>query len=239
MTYAAVHARPDGRSTVARMALTAAEFGFDGIVIRNHGDKPAEYDPASLRDAYGIDIVPAVEIRTDDRSRVGGFIGSHRPEVPIVAVHGGDPEINRFAVEHPSVDVLAHPMAGDGDMNHVLAQAAAENGVRLEINLAPMLRKTGGERVRAIADLRKLRELIDDAGTPFVISGDAHSHLGLRAPRELVAVCERLGFDADEARVGLEEWRQLADQNRDRQSDRFVEPGVYRGSADVERNENS
>lgn len=228
MTYAAIHARPDGESTVARLALTAADYGFDGIVVRNHGDRPASYNPGAIHDAHGIDVVPGVEIRTDDRSRAGGFVGSHRPDVPIVAVHGGDHDINRFAVEQPAVDVLAHPMAGDGDLNHVLVEAAADNGVRIEVNLAPVLRDAGGDRVRAIAGLRKLRELLEDADAPFVVSGDPASHLELRAPRELAAVCERLGFDAEAAATGLAEWGRLAERNQERQSDQFVEPGVRR-----------
>jgi len=57
--YEAVHVRPDREaneradgnepgntdgSTVARIALTASEYGFEGIVVRNHGDSPASYD---------------------------------------------------------------------------------------------------------------------------------------------------------------------------------------------------
>jgi ribonuclease P/MRP protein subunit RPP1 len=232
MSYAAVRARPDGDSTVARLARTAAEYGYDGVVVRNHGDRPASYDPRAIRAATGVDVVAGVEVRAADRSTASGYVGSHRPDRAIVAVHGGEPAMNRFAVEQPTVDVLAHPMAGDGDVNHVLAKRARENGVRLEVDLAPVLRAEGGRRVRAIADLRKLRELIEAFDVPMVVGADATSHLELRAPRDLVAVCERLGFDAEQARAGLAEWGRLADRNRDRQSQRFVEPGVWRGPAE-------
>ena len=40
--YEAVHCHPDGESTAARQALSAAEYGFDGIVVRNHGDRVAD-----------------------------------------------------------------------------------------------------------------------------------------------------------------------------------------------------
>jgi trk system potassium uptake protein TrkH len=36
----------------------------------------------------------------------------------------------------------------------------------------------------------------------------------------------------DAARAGLEEWGELAQRNRERHSERFVEPGVWRGRAD-------
>jgi ribonuclease P/MRP protein subunit RPP1 len=230
--YEAVHARPDGASTVARLAQTAADFGFDGIVVRNHGGQPASYDPAAVAAETDIDVVVGVEVRAADPSRARGYVGNHRQDRTIVVVHGGDPAINRFAVEQPAVDVLAHPMAGDGDLNHVLAREAAANGVRLEVNLEPVIQESGGSRVRAIADRRKLRELIEQYEVPFVVSADPTSHLGLRAPRELVALCKRFGFDAAAAEAGLREWAWLADRNRDLQSDRFVEPGVRRGPSD-------
>jgi len=224
--YEAVHARPDGESTVARMARTAAEYGYDGIVVRNHGDQRATYDPAEISDDTGVDVVSGVEVRTDDRSRASGLVGNHRSRSTIVAVHGGTVGINRFAVEQPAVDVLAHPMADDGDFNHVMAKAAAENGVRLEFSLHRVLHTTGGRRVRTVQSLRKLRELVEHYDAPFVVSADPTSHLEMRAPRDLVAVGETIGFDADQIETGLTEWQRLARRNRERQSDSFVDPGV-------------
>jgi len=224
--YEAVHARPDGDSTVARMARTAAEYGYDGIVVRNHGDSRATYDPDEISDETGVDVVTGVEVRTDDRSRASGLVGNHRDRSTIVAVDGGSVAINRFAVEQPAVDVLAHPMAGDGDVNHVIAKTAAENGVRLEFSLHDVVRETGGRRVRAIQSLRKLRELVEHFDVPFVVSADPTSHLELRSPRELMALGETIGFTADQIETGLGEWQRLADRNRDRMSASFVEPGV-------------
>jgi len=226
--YAAAHARPDGDSTVARLAATAAEYGFDGLVVRNHGSAPASYDPDEIGETYGVDVVTGVEVRADDPSSASGYVGNHRPDHEVVLVHGGDDAMNRFAVEQAPVDVLAHPMAGDGDVNHVLAKAAVENGVRLEVSLAPVLRDAGGSRVRAIAKLRKLTELIEEFDAPYVVSADPASHLELRAPRELVAVGAVLGMDGEWIEAGLAEWGRLAERNRERQSNAFVEPGVRR-----------
>lgn len=234
MTYEAVHARPDGTSTVARLAATAAEFGYAGIVVRNHGGEPASFDPGAVADEYDVDVVTGVEVRAPDPSRAGGYVGNHRSERTVVCVHGGDPAINRFAVEQPTVDVLAHPMAGDGDVNHVLTRAAADNGVRLEVALGPILRRDGGERVRAIDDLRTLRTLVETYDAPYVVSADPASHLELRAPRELAALGEVLGLEAEWIRAGLAEWGRLAERNRHRQSERFVEPGVTSGPFDPE-----
>ncbi len=223
-SYAAVHARPDGGGTVARHALTAATYGFDGIVVRNHGDAPADYDPAAIRDRYGVDVVRGVEVRAEEPSRAGGYVGNHRPEATVLAVHGGTAAIDRFAVEQPAVDVLAHPAAGEFD--DALAKAAARNGVHVEVNLRSALREDGGTRVRALRDLRRLVRVLDHYDAPFVVSGDPRSHLELRAPRELVAVAGLVGLDPPAARAGLAAWGEIARRNRDRGSDAFVEPGV-------------
>ena len=225
--YEAVHARPDGTSTVARMARTADDYGYDGIVVRNHGDSAATYDAEAISAEYGIDVVPGVEVRASDPSRASGLVGNHRSSKAIVAVHGDAVATNRFAVEQPTVDVLAHPTTGDGDVNHVLVKAAANNGVRLEFSLHDVIHETGGSRVRRIQSLRKLRELVEHYDAPYVVSGDPRSHLEVRAARELVAIGEAIGFSADQIEAGLREWGRLAERNRARQSDSFVEPGVW------------
>jgi ribonuclease P/MRP protein subunit RPP1 len=221
--YEGVHAHPDGRATAARLAKTAAAYGYEGVVIRNHGDAQSEYDPERIGERYEIDVVPGIEIRSDDPGQASGLVGNYRSKRTIVCVHGG--ELNRFAVEQPSVDVLAHPMR-DGDINHVLAKTAAKNEVHLEFNFARVLRADGGERVRAIRGLRKLRDLIEKYETPYVVSADARSHLQLRTARELLAVGAAIGFDREAVAAGLKAWGELTERNRFRRSDTVVEPGV-------------
>jgi len=234
--YEAVHAHPDGEATVARHAATAARYGYDGIVVRTRdglapageGGGPPD-EAAALREEYGVDVVDAVEIAADDPTSASGAVGNYRSERTVVCLVGGDDALNRFAVEEPRVDVLARPMAGGGDVNHVLAKAARDNGVRVEFDFGPVLRATGGKRVRALAGLRKLREVVADADAPYVVSANARSHLGLRAPRELVAVGEAVGFGAEWVREGLRAWGDVVERNRERRSEAFIEPGVRLG----------
>lgn len=227
--YEAVYAHPDGQSTVSRLAATAADYGFDGLVVRNHGEEPASYDPETVREATGVDVVTGVEVTAPDPSRASGYVANHREETEVVCVHGGDPDINRFAVQQPGVDVLSHPTAGEEDsgLDHVLVRQAAEHDVALEVDLAPVLRDTGGSRVQHLSTLRKLRELIEDADAPFVVSAGARSHLHLRAWRELVAVGETVGFEAEAIEAGLATWCDIAQRNRRRLADEVVQPGVW------------
>jgi ribonuclease P/MRP protein subunit RPP1 len=233
--YEAVHAAPDGRSSVGQFARTAREYGFDGIVVRNHGDVRAEYDPERIAERYGIDVVPGIEIRADDPEGASGYLGSDREEYPILALHGGTDALNRFAVEQERIDVLAHPMRGSGDFNHVLAKAAARNGVRVEFDLGPVLRTEGGRRVQALADMRKLRELVEQYDAPYVVSAEPTSHLQLRGPRELIALGGTIGFPAGAIEHGLREWGRLAERNRERLSESFIEPGVRTGRYEADR----
>lgn len=227
--YEAVHAHPDGEATSARLATTAAEYGFAGVVIRT---REAEYDAATLSETNGIDVVRGVEVVADGPETASGAVGNFRPDYELLAVRGGSPSLNRFAVEQDRVDVLSRPFAKRGDVNHVLVKAAAENGVRLEVDLGPVLRSGGGRRVRHLQKLRKLRELVGEFDAPFVVSATPESHLELRAPRELVAVGERIGFDAEAVRAGLREWGEIAARNRERLSDAHVAEGVKRGRYD-------
>ncbi|MES3160851.1 MAG: RNase P subunit p30 family protein [Halorubrum sp.] len=232
--YEAVHAHPEGEATVARHAATAARYGYDGLVVRNHA-ATTDDSLTAVAAEYEIDIVDAIEVDAADPSQASGGVGNHRPDHTVVCVAGGDDQLNRYAVEEPRVDVLVRPNAGSGGFNHVLAKAARDNSVSVEFDFGPVLRSTGGKRVRALADLRKLREIVSYYETPYVVSANARSHLQLRAPRELVAVGECLGFDPEWICDGLRAWTTIAEQNRERRSEGFIAPGVRRGRYETER----
>lgn len=223
--YEAVHAHPKGQTTAARFAKTAAEYGFDGVVVRT---REAAYDPEALAQKYGIDVVSGIEVEAPDPQAASGAVGHHRSECTILSVRGGTPELNRFAVEQDRVDVLSRPFRADGDVNHVIVKEAVEHDVRIEFDLGPVLRLDGGERVRYLRKLRKLRELVAYYDAPYVVSANPDSHLELRAPRELAAVAEIVGFDGGAVEQGLAEWGRLAARNRERRSESFISPGVER-----------
>ena len=224
--YEAVHAHPDGDATAARFARTAARYGYDGVVVRA---RDADPDYAAIREAVGVDVVDAREVVAPDPEHASSAVGNFRPKHTLVLVRGGTDRLNRFAVEHERVDVLTRPMGRDGDFNHVLARAARDNGVRVEFDFGPLLRSDGGARVQALQRTRKLRELVAQYDAPYVVSATPVSHLHLRAPRELRALGERVGFSAEQVEAGLREWGHLAERNRHRASEAFIAPGVERG----------
>lgn len=226
--FEAVRARPAGPSTLARLAVTAADYGYTGLVLANPPDARPAGDPGAIAEAYDIDIVDGRTLEPSNPAEAAGMLGHHRPETTVLALRGGHDGLNRYAVRQDKLDVLARPMGEGGDVDDVLVQAATDHGVRLAVDLGSVLRARGDDRTSAIAGLRKLRELVADAGAPYVVTAGAASHLELRAPRELAAVAAVAGFDREAVEAGLAEWGRLAERNRERLSDGYVSPGVRR-----------
>jgi ribonuclease P/MRP protein subunit RPP1 len=229
--YEAVYASPDGDTTVARFAHAATRYGYDGVVVRAT-NTPDDEEYGRVRERFDADVVDGVEVVADTPESAAGAVGAHRGSRTLVLVRGGTNQLNRFAVEQDRVDVLTQPFGGDdgsGDVNHVLVKAARDHGVRIEFDLGPVLRLDGGRRVQALRELRKLRELVAAYDAPYVVSATPSSHLQLRSWRELDALGEVLGFDADGVAEGLREWGRLVDRNRRRHSESFIAPGVERG----------
>ncbi len=241
--YEAVYARPAGDGELEAFASTASSYGFSGLVVRGSPEVPLDdiWEPGGVDAggtddgnhgsdaAPGIDVVDGVEVRTEDPEAARRAVDVCRGSRTLVVVRGGTNRTNRYAVEDARVDVLARPTAGRGDLNHVLVRAAADNGVRIEVDLAPVLRASGGRRVRHLQSLRKLHELVDYYDAPYVVSAGPTDPLQLRAPRELAAVGDRIGVGGEWLERGLAEWGRLAARNRRIDSESFIEPGVERG----------
>ena len=227
--YEAVSVDWDDPQTVTEIATTAGEYDYDGVVVRAPKGTPADVDLEAVVAAAGVDVVPGVEIRAENPDAASGAVGNYRTSESIVVVRGGTAALNRFAVETDAVDVLSSPTVGDGDVNHVLARAAADNGVRIEFDLGSVLRSRGGRRVRQIQSLTKLARIVKYYDAPYVVSASPSTPLELRGPRELCALGEVLGLETEWITAGLCEWGRLVERNRRIDSDSFIEPGVERG----------
>ncbi|MFB6133841.1 MAG: RNase P subunit p30 family protein [Halanaeroarchaeum sp.] len=231
--YEAVHVLEEGRTTTARFAATLLDAGYDGMIVAADAEDTPTYDAAAVQATYDVDLVDGLEITSEDGSVVSGAVSNYRRETTVILVRGETQSINRYAVETPAVDVLRDPTGGDGDVNHVLVKAAVSNDVFLEVNLGPALRTSGGPRVQALRKLRKLRELIESFDAPYVVSADPETHLQVRAPREIVAVGEEIGFSAAQIRAGFEAWETIVARNRERLSEEYVGEGVRTGRDSV------
>ncbi|MFP4655915.1 MAG: ribonuclease P protein component 3 [Methanohalobium sp.] len=193
-----VHTVPDGKNTVNEVMAIAKHFGFSGIVITNHSNVEKTHIEQDMHS--GVEAVKGVEIVASNPSKLHGLVGKYRKDVDVLAVHGGNEEINRAAVENPNVDILTHPQTTkNGGINHVLAKSASYNNVSIEFNLNSLIKGRGGKRVHTLSFFSKNLELARKYNVPTIITSNAHTCYELRAPREMVALAELFGMGKDEA----------------------------------------
>jgi ribonuclease P/MRP protein subunit RPP1 len=231
--YDAVVPYPIGSSTLSRYARTASRYGYDGVISltrydgtgRDHERSRPETDP----EAFAADVVDGALIDPTNRERASVALDRSREKHTIVVCRADTTSLQRFAAASHRVDVLTVPVDGD-DLEHGVAKTAAEHGVRVAVDLGPVLRDRGGDRVRAIATLQRRQRFIEDVGAAHVVTASPVDHLELRAPRDLAALGASVDLGAEWISDGLAAWNGLVERNRDRRSDAFVEPGVYRGT---------
>ncbi|ABN57607.1 MULTISPECIES: RNase P subunit p30 family protein [Methanoculleus] len=194
ITDAGIHPYPAGDSTVARMALEAAEIGFDSAVVI--GD-------AACRSS-GVEVLRGAVIGAASVKEVLKRVRD--PAVrraDIVYVDAGDISFNRAVVSVREVSVVRSIHATRRNaFDHVAARTAAEQGVAVDISMAPIIYLRGTKRQRALQRYADVLSLQRRYGFPLTISSDARSILGQRSIREIHGLCalfEMTGAEVTEA----------------------------------------
>ena len=213
-----LHSLPEGSDSPSRLALAARKMGYQGIIICNHSGFERMFRPRSAEMVRNIDVVFGLEVIAGNAKALHSRVASARTRFPFIAVHGGTEEINRAACENPDVDVLVHPESGSGDGNRnrkgngncvralsiAAVKAAEKNRVAIGFDLSPMIRLRGGQRSRWLEVVHRNMVLVRKFDLPVVITSGAGSHLDLRSPRDLAALAEVAGFEAEEVKTALE-----------------------------------
>jgi ribonuclease P/MRP protein subunit RPP1 len=212
--YEAVTCYPAGRSTARRFAMRARALGYDGLVVHG-GHLPADTD---------CDLADAAVLAGADVASMSGGLHQLRAAHTVLIVEGGDHQRNRFAVDHPAVDVLTGAIADRMAVNHVIVRTARAHEVAIAVDLGPLITASGGALVRYLQRCRELIRLLQHEEAPYVVTTDAHSHRRLRAPRDLDALATVIGVDPGWVQAGLQRWGQIVAQNRRRRG--APAPGV-------------
>ena len=190
-----VHAYPETDVPAEEMLRVAIRYGYAGIAITNHDDfvEVRKEDPPA--------IYRGVEIRTKSVSELNRKIKHYAGKVPLVAVHGGDEKINLAALKDHRIDILAHPCGekGEGTLNHVLVRYAVENGIAIEFNMNAIIQSRRGDRARILSRMRDNLEFVRKYKAMAILTSNACSIYGLRAPRELIALAALFGMRREEA----------------------------------------
>jgi ribonuclease P/MRP protein subunit RPP1 len=191
-TDACVHPYPDGDTTLPRMALEARDCGFDRIV-----------STAGSGEFFGVQVVPGIVIGAANvRDMTRGV--RRAPSGALVMVEAGDEGFNRSAVSLGGVHVLRGlGRSGKHAFDHVAARTASENGVAVEVDLAPVITLRGRERQKVLQRYADVLVLQRHYGFPLTIASNARSFLDLRPVREVVGLCSLFGMEEAETLAAL------------------------------------
>ncbi|MFW5929808.1 MAG: RNase P subunit p30 family protein [Halobacteriota archaeon] len=194
--YELVRCHPVTRSTASRMASTAREMEYEGVVLRNplgaDVDDALDYDVAGESE-LDVDVVRGVEVRAETVQELHGSVGSVYRDHDVVCVRGGSHAVERAAAASSRVDLLSAPR----EFDHVTVREAAENDVALEYDLSRVLRGNGGERVETLVRLRLLRRLARKYDASLVVTASPDDHLEMRSRRALEALACETGMSSE------------------------------------------
>ena len=170
----------------------------------------------------GMDAGFGVEINARNPVEVRKIARIIRKDAEIVAVRGGNPEVERAALETPEVDILVHNAYTR--LNHVLAKLAARNGVAVGFVFSSVLLSYKRTRISVFSNMISNARLLRKYRSPVVLSSGSLSPWDLRSPSDLLAFGKLLGFQEDQARNAMSD--RMLKENRKRLGKKWVMPGV-------------
>lgn len=148
-----------------------------------------------------IDVHSGVKIRAENEEELHNKLSQFRDNVTVVAVQGGDSDINRAACEDTRVDILSNPefKRKDSGIDHVIAKKAHQNNVALEINFGSILKTYGKLRSQIMTHMRRNVRLADKYEAPMIINSGARRVEEMRKPRDMLGLGVSLGMSLSEA----------------------------------------
>jgi ribonuclease P/MRP protein subunit RPP1 len=170
-----------GRDTPEKMVRQAKALGSDiGLCDGVKGDYPS-----------------GIEIHARGKKELKAKLGQ---KFDYTLVRGGDYNINRLAVADKRVDILAHPDLGrrDSGVDSVIARAAGENKVAIEVNLGRVINSWGLNRVYVIRNIRRNLILARKYSVPLVATTGAKSFIELRGCEGVHHLLRLMGFEEEE-----------------------------------------
>lgn len=191
----------DGELLPIELARRAAVMKHEALAITDHAD-PSNIEriiretkkDVALASEWELDLLVGVELTHIPARKLDAVVKQARKAgADIIVIHGEtisepvEKGTNHAAVNNPEVNILAHP----GFITMEDAQAAADNGVVLEITSRPSHCLTNGHVVRMA---RKV-----DA--KMVVNTDAHAPGDLITEERAIQVALGAGLTKDEAEL--------------------------------------
>jgi ribonuclease P/MRP protein subunit RPP1 len=223
-----------GSSGVEELAKFAEQLGFSAIVVSDVWAGPEKFVAAkeaidAARKNVGIEIVQGVKIVAGNPNEMRHFADKVREKVAVVAVAGGNYQINRAACECSKVDLLCHPSLGrtDNGLDEVCLNAAVANSVAVELNFREVLNSYRRQRSIILNNLATNVRLCSALRVPLVVASGAQSVDDMRDPRELISLANVAGLDISRSFAALSDVPAgLIETNKRKLLDKIVSEGV-------------
>jgi len=187
-----------GEHTTEEMVGWAKNIGLNGLGIVFF---PEQLQNRPQLPKAAVDLASVCVVKTNNTTELEQLIARSRQKAEIIAVYGGNYDINRAACSNPAVDILLHPELGrhDSGLDHICARAAQENNVAIELNFHSILESYRRHRVAVFAAMRKNIMLCKKYGAPMVVASGALSKWDLQSGRELASLANLLGMELGKA----------------------------------------
>jgi len=139
-------------------------------------------------------------LEADDWGELKRKIDEHREKNTVLAFSGGNEKLNRKAVSDPRMDILLHPGKGrkDSGFDEPMARKASENNVVLGLDFSKIPERKK-KKIHLLSNWRKNLDLCEKHDAPYLITTKAENKYDLRAPRDLEAFINSLGYNGSQA----------------------------------------
>ncbi len=185
-----------------------------------------------------LEVLVGAEIVVDEPQKLRGLVEYYREVSDILMVKGGDPRINRAAVENPRVDVLTsvHKSEKGLGIDHVMARFAHARNVAFEVPFYPLVHTRGRQRSIVLSNLRRVIALARHYGAPVVVTSGAWTEWDIRTGKELASLGTLLGMSLPDALDSVSIVPEsIVTKNRNATSELQIMPGVRLVTEHVEK----
>lgn len=210
---------PEGSDSASRLALSARDLGYKGIIICN--SEPSRIFRAHApQQIKGIEVEYGAEVDVANSRALHNRLSAWRAASPFLLVEPSSEEIINAACESPNVDTLL--LSADRRLSIAAARAAQQSQVAIGFDLSPFFRLRGGPRARWLEAVGRNLGLARKFDLSMILACMARSRLDLRGPREILAMAEVAGFEPAEAEEAMLLPERILKENKRR----WLAPGV-------------
>lgn len=187
-----------GESTLDELSTWAKNIGLGGLGIVFY---PEQLQSRPSLPKGEIDLASVCVIKANSVEELDQLVTRCRQKAEVIAVYGGNYDINRAACSNSAVDILLHPERDrhDSGLDHICARQAQENNVAIELNFHSLMESYRRHRVAILAAMRKNVMLCKKYNAPVIVASGAISKWDLRSGREIASIANLLGMELGKA----------------------------------------